>query len=90
MVGLGCTIIKITIVFIVFIVPEHTHRKKLLGGVKLRENLRVFQLDSPTRRKLPQDLLLHEGSRCHKDALLKMVTLPATTCAVGESLQSST
>ena len=28
----------------------------------------------------------HEGSRCHRDALLKMVTLPATTRDIGESL----
>jgi len=28
----------------------------------------------------------HEGSRCHKDALLKMVALPATTRDIGESL----
>ena len=28
----------------------------------------------------------NEGSRCHKDALLKMVSLPATTRNIGESL----
>jgi len=28
----------------------------------------------------------HEGSRCHKDALLVMVTLSATTCDIAESL----
>ena len=28
----------------------------------------------------------HEASRCHKDAVLKMITLPATTHDIGESL----
>ena len=28
----------------------------------------------------------HEASRCHKDALLKIVSLPATTHDIGESL----
>ena len=30
----------------------------------------------------------HEGSQCHKDSVLKMITLPATTCDVGELLSS--
>ena len=29
---------------------------------------------------------MHDSSRCHKDAMLKMVTLPATTCDIGETL----
>ena len=29
---------------------------------------------------------VHESSRCHKDAVLKMVTLPATTRDIGETL----
>ena len=29
---------------------------------------------------------MHESSRCHKDAMLKMVTLPATTHDIGEVL----
>ena len=28
----------------------------------------------------------HESSKCHKEAVLKMVTLPSTTVDVGESL----
>ena len=28
----------------------------------------------------------HEVSRCHKDSVLKMITVPATTCDVGELL----
>ena len=30
----------------------------------------------------------HEGSRCHKDSVLKTITLPATTSDVGEMLSS--
>ena len=29
---------------------------------------------------------MHESSRCHKDAMLTMVTLPATTRDIGETL----
>ena len=29
---------------------------------------------------------VHESSRCHKDTMLKMVTLPATTRDIGETL----
>ncbi len=30
----------------------------------------------------------HESSRCHKDAVLKTITLPATTKDIGENLSS--
>ena len=29
---------------------------------------------------------MHESSRCHKDAMFKIVSLPATTCDIGETL----
>ena len=59
-------------------------QNKLLGLSNLEKT--YISTGFTNRKEATLRFTLYEGSRCHKDALLKMVTLPATTCDIGEYL----
>ena len=72
-------IMRIVIAFIVFIVSWHTHRTiKLLGVSNLEQT--YISTGLANWKEVTSRFASHEGSRCHKDALLKMVSLLATMC----------
>ena len=69
-------IVRIAIVFIVFIVSWHIYSQNKLLGVSNLEQTYISTGFANWKEAISR-FASHEGSRCHKDALLKMVSLPA-------------
>ena len=67
---------RIAIVFIVFIVSWHIYSQNKLLGVSHLEQTYI-STGFTNWKEAASRFASHEGSRCHKDALLKMVSLPA-------------
>ena len=59
-------------------------QNKLLGVPNIEKT--YISTGFTNRKEATTRFVSHEASRCHKDGVLKMITLPATTHDIGESL----
>ena len=74
---------KLTAFFCFYCITAYSQNK--LHGVANLERTYI-SLGFTNWKEATSRFASHEGSRCHKDALLTMVTLPATTCDIAENL----